>query len=354
MAINKIKVLIIDDSALVRHILKSGLANDPEIEVVGMANDPFEASERIVELRPDVLTLDVEMPKMDGIEFLKQLLPQYPIPVIMISSSTERGSRITMQALEVGAVDFLTKSRTDIQGSLNSLITQLRAKIKMAAKVDVRKMMNSLFSAEARVQEVTGLDLDKVIAIGVSTGGFETMRYILKSLPRTMPGMVVTQHMPPGYTKTYAERLSDCTQLNVVEAKDGDQIFPGKVLVAPGGLQMEVEGKGTYTVRCYEGEKVNGHCPSVDVLFNSMAKRVGRKGIGLILTGMGDDGADGMLAMKNAGAHTIAQDEESSVVFGMPKMAIERGATKEIVSLKKIPDKLIATLVASGNKSGKY
>ncbi|MBF0298748.1 MAG: chemotaxis response regulator protein-glutamate methylesterase [Oligoflexia bacterium] len=349
---NKIRVLIIDDSALVRHILRSGLANDPEIEVVGVANDPFDASEKIIALKPDVLTLDVEMPKMDGIEFLKQLLPQYPIPVIMISSSTERGSRITMQALEVGAVDFLTKSRTDVEGSLNSLIIQLRAKLKVAAKVDVRKMMDSLFSAEARVQEVTGLDLDKVIAMGVSTGGFETVRYILKNLPRTMPGMVITQHMPAGYTKTYAERLSDNTQLNVVEAKDGDKIFPGKVLVAPGGLQMEIEGRTEFSVRCYEGEKVNGHCPSVDVLFNSMAKKVGKKGIGLILTGMGNDGADGLLAMKSAGAYTMAQDEESSVVFGMPKIAIERGAVKEIVSLKNAPDRIIAALLGKKN-SGK-
>ncbi|MBF0207294.1 MAG: response regulator, partial [Oligoflexia bacterium] len=240
MVYRKIKVLVVDDSAVVRHLLKNGLSNDAEIEVVGTAQDPFDATEKIENLQPDLVVLDMEMPKMDGIEFLRQLLPQYPVPVVMFSSFTERGSRITMQALELGAVDFLTKAKGDLTDNVNTMMLQLKMKIKMAAKVDVKKMMNSLFSAETRVQEATGIDLSKVIAMGVSTGGFETVRYILRSLPRTMPGILITQHMPQGYTKTYAERLNDCTELTVIEAQNGDQVLPGKVLVAPGGKQMEI------------------------------------------------------------------------------------------------------------------
>ncbi len=348
MTDEKIKVLVVDDSAVVRHILEKGINQHPDLIVVGTAVDPFDARDKILSLRPDVVTLDIEMPKMTGVDFLAQLLPQYPIPVIMVSSLTKRGSNITMKSLEIGAVDFISKPKGDVQGGLASVMEELCEKIKIAAVIDIEKLMLSRKRESKVITKTSILDKTKIIAMGVSTGGLETMKYILSNLPHNMPGIVLTQHMPAGYTKSYAETLNDFTDLYVVEAKNGDKILPGKVLVAQGGLQMTVAGSpGNYYVNCLKGEKVNGHCPSVDALFNSVATHVGRNAIGVILTGMGKDGAEGLLKMKNKGSFTIAQSESTCIVFGMPRVAIDIGAQSDIRDLEQIPTALMKKLSIS-------
>ncbi|HLE10793.1 MAG: chemotaxis response regulator protein-glutamate methylesterase [Bdellovibrionales bacterium RIFOXYD12_FULL_39_22] len=343
MAQHKIKVLVIDDSSVVRHIIQKQLQDDPEIEVIGTAKDPFDAKDKILELRPDVLTLDIEMPKMTGVDFLRQLLPQYPIPVVMVSSLTKKGSSITMKSLELGAVDFISKPKGDIIGGLDDVMDELREKIKIAAHVDIIHLMQQRQNTPAiKPEALSNVDGNKIIAIGVSTGGLETTKRILSGLPHNMPGIVITQHMPAGYTKSYAQTLNDQCDLHVVEAQDGDRVMPGKVLVAPGGFQMAVHGRpGDYHVKCFEGEKVSGHCPSVDVLFTSVAQAAGKYAIGVILTGMGKDGSAGMLQMKQKGAFNIAQDEKTSIVFGMPRVTIEIGAHSAVCPL----DTIAATLI---------
>ncbi|MBN2429366.1 MAG: chemotaxis response regulator protein-glutamate methylesterase [Deltaproteobacteria bacterium] len=349
----KIRVLIIDDSALVRQILVKGLSMDPEIEVVGTAHDPYMARDKIVQLKPTVLTLDVEMPKMDGIHFLRRLMPQYPLPVVMVSSLTQRGGQITLDALDAGAIDFVTKPTSNMAQSLEVMIKSLREKIKIASRANVShwKKDRQTIQNTTTVEQKTLLvgSTDKVIAIGASTGGTEAIKAILTQFQATMPGVVVVQHMPAGFTKMFAERLNQLCAMEVKEAESGDRIRPGRVLIAPGGKHLKViRSGGIYQVLCQEGPKVSGHCPSVDVMMESVAKDVGPNAIGIMLTGMGSDGANGMLKMRQAGARNIAQDEESCVVFGMPKVAFEKGGAEKLVSLHKILSETINLLKEMG------
>lgn len=346
----KIRVLIVDDSALVRNILSQGLALDPAIEVVGTASDPYIARDRILELEPDVLTLDVEMPRMDGVAFLRKLMPQYPIPVVMVSSLTQRGKQITMEALDAGAVDFVAKPTSNVTAGLNSMLMELRTKVKIASGANVShwKGKRSDPSVAGTVGKSTALaeSTDKVIAIGASTGGTEAIRRVLEGFPATTPGTVIVQHMPSGFTKMFADRLNQLCAMQVKEAEQGDRVRTGLVLIAPGGVQFEVvRSGGFYVVRLGGPEKVSGHCPSVDVMMHSVAKHVGANAIGAMLTGMGSDGADGMLAMQQAGARCIAQDEASSVVFGMPRVAYEKGGAQSLVPLDHIAPSLLKLLV---------
>ncbi len=346
----KIRVLIVDDSALVRNILSQGLALDPAIEVVGTASDPYIARDRILELEPDVLTLDVEMPRMDGVAFLRKLMPQYPIPVVMVSSLTQRGKQITMEALDAGAVDFVAKPTSNVTAGLNSMLMELRTKVKIASGANVShwKGKRSDPTVVGTVGKSTALaeSTDKVIAIGASTGGTEAIRRVLEGFPATTPGTVIVQHMPGGFTKMFADRLNQLCPMQVKEAEQGDRVRTGLVLIAPGGVQFEVvRSGGFYVVRLGGPEKVSGHCPSVDVMMHSVAKHAGANAIGAMLTGMGSDGAEGMLAMQQAGARCIAQDEASSVVFGMPRVAYEKGGVQSLVPLDHIAPSLLKLLV---------
>ncbi len=343
-----IRVLIVDDSALVRDILSRGLSQDPGIEVVGSANDPYMARDRIVQLQPDVLTLDVEMPRMDGVEFLRRLMPQYPLPVVMVSSLTQRGKQITIDALEAGAVDFVAKPTSNVAAGLQGMLNELRAKIKIASTANVSHWKSKRpalgprpLPASAALAEST----DKVVAIGASTGGTEAIRRVITEFPATMPGVVIVQHMPAGFTRMFADRLNQLCAREVKEAENGDRIMPGRVLIAPGEKQMRVvRSGGQYQVRCEAGEKVSGHCPSVDVLMHSVAQQVGANAVGAMLTGMGADGADGMLAMRRAGARNLAQDEASCVVFGMPKVAFERGGAERLVPIDEMARAIVQML----------
>lgn len=345
----QVRVLVVDDSALVRQILTNGLSLDPGITVVGSAADPYMARDKIVQLKPDVLTLDVEMPRMDGVEFLRKLMPQYPLPVVMVSSLTQKGKQITMEALEAGAVDFVTKPTTNVAQGLNAMLMELRAKVKIASTANVSHWKNKRVDMRSNLSNGTTRALaestDKVIAIGASTGGTEAIKKVVTQFPSTMPGVVIVQHMPPGFTKMFSERLNQLCAMEVKEAEDGDRIRPGRILVAPGALQMEVvRSGGIYQVRCAPGEKVSGHCPSVDVMMHSVAKHVGRNAIGVMLTGMGSDGAKGMLAMREAGARNMAQDEATSVVFGMPKVAYEKGGAEKLFPIDRIAAQVISLL----------
>jgi two-component system chemotaxis response regulator CheB len=352
----KVRVLIVDDSALVRDILSQGLGADPNIEVVGTAQDPFVARDKIVELRPDVLTLDVEMPRMDGVEFLRRLMPQYPIPVVMVSSLTQRGKEITMQALEAGAVDFVAKPTSNVAQGLQSMMMELRTKVKIASTANVshwkskrEELFNAVRSDAGTGAVATGSSsapvkakalaesTDKVIAIGASTGGTEAIRRLVREFPATMSGVVIVQHMPQGFTKTFADRLNEECAMEVKEAQNGDRVVTGRILVAPGDMHLKVvRSGGRYEVVLSQDDKVNGHRPSVDVMMKSVAEYVGANACGVILTGMGNDGAQGLKAMRDAGATTIGQDEATSVVFGMPKVAQELGAVKTVLPLDKI------------------
>lgn len=343
----KIKVLVVDDSALVRDILSQGLSLDPAIEVVGTAADPYIARDKIISLKPDVLTLDVEMPRMDGVEFLRRLMPQFPIPVVVVSALTKKGAAITLAAMEAGAVEVVTKPSVDVARGLNDMLSDLRAKVKVAAATNVHawKAIQRTAAPLKVNSQALAESTDKVVAIGASTGGTEAIRRILKTFPSAMPGVVVVQHMPAGFTKHFADSLNDLCAMEVMEAKTGDRVLPGRVLIAPGGLQMTVtRSGGVYLVNCQPGENVNGHCPSVEVLFMSVAKYVGANAIGIMLTGMGSDGADGMVAMRKAGARTMSQDEATSVVFGMPKVAYERGGAECLLPLNAIPQAVMNLL----------
>lgn len=343
------RVLIVDDSALVRNILSQGLASDPGIEVVGTASDPYIARDKIVELRPDVLTLDVEMPRMDGVAFLRKLMPQFPIPVVMVSSLTQRGKQITMEALDAGAVDFVAKPTSNVTAGLNAMLMELRSKVKIASTANVShwKGKRQVVTTSSATSKSSALaeSTDKVIAIGASTGGTEAIRQVIEEFPATTAGTVIVQHMPGGFTKMFSERLNQICRMQVKEAEHGDRIRSGLVLIAPGGRQLEVvRSGGFYEIRLGGEEKVSGHCPSVDVMMHSVAKHVGTNAVGAMLTGMGQDGAAGMLAMKQAGAHNIAQDEASSVVFGMPKVAYEKGGADRLVPLNKIGQSLLTMI----------
>ncbi|MEZ4369335.1 MAG: chemotaxis response regulator protein-glutamate methylesterase [Polyangiaceae bacterium] len=348
---SKIRVLVVDDSALIRQLLTKGLAMDPAIEVVGTANDPYVARDLIVQLNPDVLTLDVEMPRMTGVEFLKRLMPQHPMPVVMVSSLTSRSAETTMEALSAGAVDFVLKPAANVHNGVQLLLTELIAKIKAASRVSVSHLkrdgsaVRQVVAAKATSPMLASTD--KILAIGASTGGTEAVRDVLLGLPIDGPGVVVVQHMPPVFTKMYAERLDRECPLIVKEAVDGDRVIAGRVLLAPGGVHFRVvRSGGHYVARVGGTDPATRHCPSVDVMFESVAKHAGKHAVGVILTGMGQDGATGMLAMHQAGAHTIAQDEETCVVYGMPKVAVEMGGVTESKPLQKVAAAAIAALSA--------
>ncbi len=347
----KVRVLVVDDSALVRQLLSTGLGMDPGIEVVGTAIDPYAARDKIVELKPDVLTLDVEMPRMDGVEFLRRLMPQYPLPVVMVSSLTQKGKQITLESLEAGAVDFVAKPTTNMAQGLNAMMAELRTKIKIASTANV-----SHWKSQRPAPAVTAPtspralaeSTHKVIAIGASTGGTEAIRKVVAAFPATMPGVVIVQHMPAGFTKLFADRLNQFCAMEVKEAASGDRVLPGRILIAPGGRHMKVmRSGGLYQVVCEAGETVSGHCPSVDVLMHSVAEQVGANAVGVMLTGMGADGAAGMLAMRRTGARTMAQDQATSVVFGMPKVAFERGGAERLLAIDRIPAEVMNLLSGS-------
>jgi len=332
------RVLIIDDSALMRQLLSRILSSSPSLEVVGTAGDPFIAREKIKTLNPDVLTLDVEMPRMDGLTFLEKLMRGHPMPVVMISSLTERGADVTMRALGLGAIDYVSKPKLDVSTGTIEQTEEIIAKVEAAAKAKVRSGA-SVGRSEKPATQVQFSATHKVIAIGASTGGTEALKEVLMPLPADSPGIVIVQHMPEAFTKPFAARLDSLCRISVKEAADGDRILPGCALLAPGGHQMEVVRRGMeYTVRVYRGERVNRHLPSVDVLFSSCARYLGKNAVGVLLTGMGADGARGLLEMKQAGAFTIAQNEATCVVFGMPREAIELGAVDLILPLLQVPE----------------
>ena len=347
---NKIKVLIVDDSALVRKVLSDILSSDNSIEVIGQARDPIFALEHIKKQRPDVITLDVEMPRMDGVTFLKKLMSEDPIPVVMCSSLTERGADTAMEALRNGAVEIITKPKVGVKGFLQEAVDEVVHAVKAAAKSRVRKRVVSLDvqkknSADVVMSKTTRAmseTTEKIIAIGASTGGTQALRDVLAMMPAVSPGILIVQHMPEKFTSSFAKSLNDISPMDVYEAEKGMRLTPGKVLLAPGGKHMLLKRSGAqYHVDIIEGPLVSRHRPSVDVLFRSVARYAGRNAVGCLMTGMGDDGAQGLLEMKQAGAITYAQDEASSVVFGMPKEAWKRGAAKELVALRKIPATLL-------------
>jgi len=356
----RIKVLIVDDSALVRKILTKLLEADRRIEVVGSAPDPYIARDKIKQLKPDVLTLDVEMPKMDGITFLKNLMRLHPMPVIMVSSLTERGALVTLESLEVGTVDFVSKPKIDVANTLEHYGEELIEKVMMAAKARVREYRGPMTSAvegqgHAVVDERLTTDAvlpgstakvlkttDQILAIGASTGGTEAIRDVLVRLPADTPGTVITQHIPPVFSKSFAERLDQLCAMHVSEASDGQVIQNGCAYVAPGDRHLMLVRDGArYVCRLSDGPPVNRHKPSVDVLFRSVAQNAGHNAIGVILTGMGDDGANGLLELRESGASTIAQDEQTSVVWGMPGQAVKRGAAGKVLPLDRISDQIM-------------
>ncbi len=336
----KIKVLIVDDSLLFRETLARKISQDSAIEVVGTASDPYSARDKIIELHPDVMTLDVEMPRMNGIEFLRRLIPQYPLPVVVVSSVSEN----VFDALKAGAVDFVTKPDMSNSRGIETFINELIIKIKIASTAKVGQRKNESILTNSGINTSRGSS-NKIIAIGASTGGTEAIFNIIKFFPKDMPGIVVVQHMPPVFTRLYAQRLDSSCPMEVKEAVNGDMVLPGRVLIAPGDYHMKLKKRdGNYFVECAKGQRVNGHCPSVDVLFNSVAEVAGRNAIGIILTGMGSDGAKGLLAMRNKGARTLGQDEKSSVVYGMPKVAFDIGAVEKQASLEAIPQLVFSLL----------
>ncbi len=357
-----IKVLIIDDSALIRSLLSEIINKQPDMEVVGTAPDPLVAREKIKALNPDVLTLDVEMPRMDGLAFLEKLMRLRPMPVVMVSSLTERSSAVTLQALELGAFDFVTKPKIDIQSGLKEYAEELTDKIRAAAKARPRQLVaksvtpisvaqkhsaDVVLAAEHRGFATT----EKVILLGASTGGTEALKEFLVDMPADCPAILITQHMPETFTKTFAKRLDGLCRISVKEAGHGERVLPGHAYLAPGNRHLLLKRNGAnYVTELSDGPPVSRHRPSVDVLFRSAANCAGKNAIGIIMTGMGDDGAAGMLEMSQTGAHTLAQDEASCVVFGMPKEAIARGGVAEVVPLADMSKRLLSWLSAQGKR----
>jgi len=342
-----IKVLIVDDSALVRSVLKEIIDSADGMGVVGVAADPLIARDKIKQLSPDVITLDVEMPKMDGVTFLSNLMRLRPMPVLMISSLTEHGADVTLNALELGAVDFITKPKLDVRHGLTEYTEEIISKIRIAAKANVVSHCAVKAVVRPPVASVSAhkhyKTTEKIIAIGSSTGGTEAVKNVLLSLPTTVPGIVVSQHIPLAFSQSFAKRLNDLTVLNVCQAENGQPILPGHVYIAPGDKHLLVQRNGArYVCALDDGPAVNRHKPSVEVMFRSIAQHVGKNAIGVMLTGMGADGAIGMKAMKEAGAYNIAQDENSSVVWGMPGEAVKVGAVDSILALSKIAGKLLS------------
>lgn len=336
----KIRVLVVDDSILFREVLSRGISSDPNIEVVATANDPFDARDKILKYGPDVMTCDVEMPKMNGIEFILKLMPQYPLPVIVVSTV----SAAVFDAMKVGAVDFVTKPDVKSIKSIENFINELIIKVKIASTAKVAQLKSE--EAPGNIPGCRNNEaFDRIIAIGASTGGTEAIYNVLKMLPANTPGIVIVQHIPPVFSAMFAERLNNSTSLKVKEAHTGDYVEEGHVFIAPGDRHMKIRKAGEkYGIECFEGEKVNGHCPSVDVLFESVAKVAGSRAMGVILTGMGYDGARGMLSMRRKGARTIGQDEQSCVVYGMPKAAFDIGAVEKQAPLNSIPHVIFSAL----------
>jgi two-component system, chemotaxis family, protein-glutamate methylesterase/glutaminase len=373
---NKTRVVVVDDSALVRGLLTEIINRESDMCCVGAAADPLLAREMIRNLNPDVITLDVEMPRMDGLDFLQRLMRLRPMPVVMVSTLTERGADVTLKALELGAVDFVSKPKIGVADGLRQLGLDITDKIRTAAKARVRRLpqaqaptgaaaapwaalhsapsasFSSSSSSSAPTPSVASASLgrlstEKIIFIGASTGGTEATRQVLVHLPADSPAVMITQHMPPGFTKSYAARLNGLCRIHVAEAVDGERILPGHAYIAPGGLHMAVQRSGAnYVARVYDAEPVNRHKPSVEVLFDAAARHVGRNALGVMLTGMGGDGAQAMRAMRDAGSWNIAQDEASCVVFGMPREAVAHGATHEVLPLTQIAPRLLEWLRA--------
>lgn len=342
-----VRVLIVDDSAVVRQTLEQELGQDAGIEVVGTAADPYIARDKIVALKPDVLTLDIEMPRMDGISFLRKLMKHHPIPVVIVSSLSKEGSQIALEAIGAGAVDVMCKPGAAY--SVGDMSIQLREKVKAAAKVNPQLLKSVGVSSSATlVPQALAQTTNKVVLLGASTGGTQAIEVFLRDYPANAPGTVIVQHMPAGFTKAFAERLNKLSRVDVSEAKDGDRINPGKVLIAPGNYHLLIKRSGAqYYVEVKEGPLVGHHRPAVDVMFKSGAQHVGANAIGVLLTGMGVDGAQGMLKLREAGAFTIAQDEASCVVFGMPRAAIDAGGVAEVVPLDRITKRVLDYIVRS-------
>jgi two-component system chemotaxis response regulator CheB len=339
---SKTRVLIVDDSASIRQLLTRILSSDPSIEVVGTAADPYFARDKIRQLEPDVLTLDVEMPRMDGLTFLEKLMRAHPMPVVMVSSLTQHGCDVTLRALELGATDFFPKPTIDTLVGVEDGARQIIDKVKAAARARISATANRPAPTPAAARSANFRLTHQIIAIGASTGGTEAIREVLMGLPADAPGIVIVQHMPPGFTTSYAARLDNLCAVSVKEAEDGDHALPGHALLAPGNFHMTLHRSGaTYTVRLNSAPPVNRHRPSVDVLFDSVAQCVGRNAVSAILTGMGDDGARGMRSLRDAGARTIAQDEATCVVYGMPKEAVARGGAEFILPLQDIAGRLL-------------
>ena len=357
---NKTRVVVVDDSALVRGLLAEIINRQPDMTCVGAAADPLLAREMIRSLNPDVITLDIEMPRMDGIDFLSRLMRLRPMPVVMVSTLTERGADVTLRALELGAVDFVAKPKIGVADGLRQLGDDITDKIRTAARAHVRRLAAAPApgtAAAAAAKPVTlnaigRLSTEKIIFIGASTGGTEATREVIVQLPPDSPAVMITQHMPPGFTKSYAARLNGLARIRVAEATDGERVLPGHAYIAPGGFHLSVERSGAnYIARVRDGEPVNRHKPSVEVLFQSAARVVGPNALGVMLTGMGADGARAMREMRDAGSWNVAQDEASCVVFGMPREAIAHGAANEVLPLGQIAAALIDRLRSTAGMS---
>ena len=355
----KTRVVVVDDSALVRGLLAEIINKQPDMECIGAASDPFVAREMIRNLNPDVITLDVEMPRMDGIDFLSKLMRLRPMPVVMVSTLTERGAEVTLRALELGAIDFVAKPKIGVADGLRQLAEDITEKVRTASKAHVRRLPPAAVPAgsppgtpapagvrpAAPVASLGRLSTEKIIFIGAPTGGTEATKEVLMNLPADAPAVVITQHMPAGFTRSYAARLDGLCRIRVKEAVDNERVLPGHAYIAPGGLHLSVERSGAnYVARVRDGDPVNRHKPSVEVLFESAARVVGQNALGVMLTGMGADGARAMKTMKDAGSYNICQDEASCVVFGMPREAIAHGAADEVLPLQRIAPALLERL----------
>jgi len=347
----KIKVLIIDDSALIRSLMREIINSQPDLEVVGQAPDPITAREMIKQLNPDVLTLDVEMPRMNGLEFLEKLMRLRPMPVLMVSTLTERGNEVTLKALELGAVDFITKPGIGVSDGLAELGNEIGDKIRAAARARVHRHALGASPVE-RPQPLAGHFLnttEKIVCVGASTGGTEALKEFLSRMPATSPAVMITQHMPETFTRSFAQRLDGLSAMTVKEAEHNERVVPGHAYIAPGHSHLLLKKSGAYYyTELSKADPVNRHRPSVDVLFHSAAQVAGPNTLGVIMTGMGKDGAQGLLALRKSGAYTIAQDEASCVVFGMPKAAIEIGAAVEVASLNDLAGRVLDRLGRRG------
>jgi two-component system chemotaxis response regulator CheB len=359
---HKTRVVVVDDSALVRSLLAEIINRQGDMQCIGAASDPYVAREMIRNLDPDVITLDVEMPRMDGLDFLSRLMRLRPMPVVMVSTLTERGAEVTMRALELGAVDFVAKPKIGIADGMRQLAEDITDKIRIAARAQVRRAPAAAPASASAVapaatraampQAVGRLSTEKIIFIGASTGGTEATKELLAALPPDAPAVVITQHMPPGFTTSYAKRLDGLCRIRVKEATDGERILPGHAYIAPGGLHLSVERSGAnYVARVRDGEPVNRHKPSVEVLFQSAARCVGPNAVGIMLTGMGADGARAMREMREAGSFNVCQDEASCVVFGMPREAIQHGAAHEVLPLQQIAGRVVEHLRSTAGLS---